>query len=207
MSRPPILVIGFNRAGTTSLHRLFKRSGIRSAHWTHPDGRNLAITMVNNIALGLRPLARMEDVSAFSDMSHVGANIAIEGARFFRALHAAYPQAYFILNTRPLEDWIASRLAHSGGRFLERYAAATAMKPERVLSHWRAYHQRHQDEVMEHFAANPRFLRFDITRDDPALIRDLVAPDYEIDTAHWGVSNQGSGAEPPSLQTSEAARA
>lgn len=196
---PPIILVGFNRSGTTSLHRLFKLSGIPSAHWTLPDGRNIAVSMLNNIALGRRPFAGMAPTRAFCDINYLDEHLSIEGGRFFRALHAAYPAGYFILNTRPVEDWIASREAHSEGRYLTRYAHATGLTEGEVREHWRRYHRTHTDEVLAHFEGNPRFLYFDITRDDPARIARLVEADYSIDPAHWGVCNRG-----PSPRTSPA---
>lgn len=194
---PPIVVIGFNRCATTSLHRMFELSGLASAHWQHPDGRNLARTIINNIALGLNPLARMDDIAAFSDLSYIGGYEAIEAARFFRDIHAAHPKAYFIFNHRPREDWIASRLAHSDGQFLSRYARATGLNERATLRQWHRYYKRHTKEVTTYFRGNPRFLSFDITQDDPGCVAELVAPHYAVETHHWAVRNRGPAHDTP----------
>lgn len=191
---PKILVIGLNRCGTHSLHKLFLGSNIPSLHWKrHDDNRNLARAMVNNMALGLPPLAGFDGVRAFSDLNFLGGQIVIEGARFFRELHAAYPDAYFILNTRPVDDWITSRLAHSKGDFARTMAKIGGMSLDEVVAHWRALFLRHDAEVTAYFGDNPSFLRFDITRDDPQSIADLLAPDFTADPSLWGQHGLGHG--------------
>jgi len=192
---PRILVIGLNRCGTHSLHKLFLGSNIASLHWRRQDDkRNIARAMINNMALGRAPLAGFEPMRAFSDLNFLGGQIVIEGARFFRELHAAYPDAYFILNTRPVDDWISSRLAHSKGEFARGMAKINAMSIDEVLDHWRTLFARHDAEVSAYFGDNPNFLRFDITRDDPQAIADLLARDFAVDPSHWGQHGLGHGA-------------
>ena len=65
--------------------------------------------------------------NAFLDLIHVpehgerGDHILSEGTLLHRQLIDSDPDAYFILNTRNVEHWIASRCRHLNGSFLEIY--------------------------------------------------------------------------------------
>ena len=40
---PKIFVIGFNKCGTTSLHKMFKRAGLTSSHYRHHGADGLGV--------------------------------------------------------------------------------------------------------------------------------------------------------------------
>ena len=102
-AKDKIFVIGFNRTGTTTLHRFFRRNYIRSVQW-HYDNRFVAIVMSRNIARGVDILNGIERFSAFSDLCFFTYDIWLEGNKYFREMHRAYPSAYFIFNDRPVEN-------------------------------------------------------------------------------------------------------
>lgn len=189
---PKIILIGLNRCATTSLHKLFQNSGIASVHWLDDQGDNLAQKMVTNIAMGRKPLDGFGSVRAFTDIAFVNARFMLDGTRFFRDLHAAYPDAYFLLNTRDREDWILSRALHSNGGYLERCCKANGMGADEVKQGWRRMYDVHHAEVQAHFDGNPRFLCFDIDRDDPQAIAEWLSPDFDVNIAHWGHHNRGA---------------
>ncbi len=189
---PKIILIGLNRCATTSFHKLFQDSGIPSVHWVDQQGDNLAHRMMTNIAMGRKPLDGFGAVRAFTDISFVNARFMLDGTRFFRELHAAYPDAYFLLNTRDVDDWIASRARHGNGGYLERCCKANSQTADEVKQDWRRMYDVHQAEVQEYFAGNPRFLRFDIDRDTPQAIVDWLSPDFDVNIAHWGHHNRGA---------------
>jgi len=190
-SDPKIILIGLNRCGTTSLHRLFEGSGIPSLHWRDRNDRNLAQTMMANIALGMAPLAGFGDTRAFSDLSFVSRDVVIEGARFFPMLHRAYPDAYFILNTRPKDNWLASRKRHAGGSYMARYMAATKVPAEACEAEWSTQFDTHHADARAYFRGNPNFIEFDIERDAPQCLADLLTPDFTISPELWGQHNAG----------------
>ena len=80
-----IFSIGFNKTGTTSIHNLLMRHGINSVH----TKRHV-----------LEIIGRYE---AFTDGSHYD----------FRKYYEQYPDALFILNTRPIRKWLISRYKHA----------------------------------------------------------------------------------------------
>ncbi len=68
MARLRIVFIGFNRCGTTALHRLLAKSGVNSLHFRVRNGPHLAGRLFTNLSLDLPLLTGLEDYEAFSDM-------------------------------------------------------------------------------------------------------------------------------------------
>jgi len=84
-----IFCVGFNKSGTTTLHRIFAdQLSIRSAH--NPRWTDWSIA---------KKKALLDQHETYSD----------GGAPSIRNLDELYPQALFILNTRPLKRWTLSR--------------------------------------------------------------------------------------------------
>lgn len=87
--RTKIFCIGFNKTGTTTLHSIFSEQlGYRSTHdpeWTYwTYGPNDP---------------RLDEYDSFTDGE----------SPFITTLRTRYPDARFILNTRPLKSWLISR--------------------------------------------------------------------------------------------------
>ena len=82
-----IFVIGFNKTGTTSFDALFKSLGINSTHYC-----------------SVVPVMKMIDqYDAFTDGDHFN----------FQEYYNKYPDSLFILNTRPMKNWLISRYKHA----------------------------------------------------------------------------------------------
>ena len=166
-------MIGFNKCGTTSFHDYFQANDIRSVHWR---GNTLALALNDNLAAGRPPLQGMDDWTAYMDMicipgspwgrSNSDHAPLIEGCRYFRELHRAYPDALFILNTRDPADWVRSRLQHDEGRFATAYLEALA--PEGVRSR-RELERRWLEDWHQHHAETLGVLRGHRARPVPRL--------------------------------------
>ena len=100
-----IFVIGFNRCGTTSLHRFFVAAGRRSIHW---DYGRLAQAMERNAA-GRRVIAGYDDYDVYSDLYYACVHGVHEANQHYRLLAEQEPDALFILNVRDVERWLRSR--------------------------------------------------------------------------------------------------
>jgi tetratricopeptide (TPR) repeat protein len=108
-AEPKVFGIGLSRTGTTSLSMALDALGIDSAHWENPFTREI-----------------LSDV----DFPLFGACTDISVAHVFETLYWAYPNARFIMTTRPLEPWLASmrKLYHAlygtddFGRLRDRFA-------------------------------------------------------------------------------------
>jgi hypothetical protein len=171
---PPIFQIGFNKCGTTSLHRFLIRSRIRSAHWER--GR-LAKCIMARMEAGEDPIADFPTTIGFTDMICLEPGLLIEPYKHFDYLHHWYPTAIFILNTRDRENWIASRSSHQFGDLglLSRYAECFGIPEASVPDFWRAEWETHHRRARAYFDFSPNFLEFNIERDDPETLRSFMA--------------------------------
>jgi len=87
--RPRVFCVGFSKTGTTTLHRILgDQLSYRSAH--KPGWTDWSITKDRH---------QLDGFDAFTD----GECAAI------RNLDELYPEALFVLNTRPLKHWVLSR--------------------------------------------------------------------------------------------------
>lgn len=193
-SRPKVFFIGYNKTGTKSLTRLFLDSGYLPAHsMTYMAKRKgeppFAKRMKQNLEAGRPLLEGVDHHDAYMDMISLTHEELIEANQWFRELDAQYPGAYFIFNDRPVEKWVRSRLKHEGGprgSFVKRYASAMKIPEAEVPDDWRRTYAEHKAAVEKYFAANPRFMRFEIETGDPQQLCDFLARDYRLDPRMWG---------------------
>jgi hypothetical protein len=196
-----IFVIGFNRAGTRSLHHYFTRNGIRSIHWPKYRGRgqgrqNLAWAIEDNFTRDRPILEDYDRYTAFSDFTYADPKRCIEGNKYFREFYREYPEAYFILNDRDPGDWIRSRYSQQSieifssiGKitmsFAERQAQFLGVTQEALGSIWREAYEKHKHDVLSFFADKERFLHFDIDMDTAEKLSEFLLPHFRLDVAHW----------------------
>lgn len=167
--------IGFQKCGTTAIAAFFNRCGIACVH--HDHGR-LARRMRLNLAAGARPLEGYEEYDAFTNMNLTAADDWFDGNRHYEALRREYG-GRFILNARPVENWVQSVMADKRARLgrrgaLEHYELRFGTTdPARVAECWRALREAHHREVR---ATLPEgiLLEFDIESDPPERLCDFV---------------------------------
>lgn len=183
MPGPKIIQIGFNKCGTRSMFRFFRQNRIKSIHWSKGIvGRDMAI----NLTTGRKPFAGYEDFVFYSDlMGPVGLPV-FEAQFHFRELHAAYPDALFILNTRSEDSWLRSRLRHP--EFIRRFQRHYRLEADaEVEGLWRDQWRAHHAAVHAYFADRPQqLLVFDIEKEDGHALSTFVAPHYRTDPEKWG---------------------
>lgn len=167
---PYVLVIGFNKTGTTSIHKLFEDNGIPSIHW---DNGNLARTCLINTLKGNRVLKGYDKkYNVFSDFMYRTGNFLFEGNSLFRQMNIDYPEAYFIYNTRNIDDWIKSRVNHTGIvnglnlLQLQKRILSTTSNTQ-AIEYWKRARTQFEEELKEYFANNNRFIEIDIS--DPCF--------------------------------------
>lgn len=157
--------------------------------------------MRENIARGARPMEGYEHYRAFTDMVYIGAADWFDGFARFRELEAAYgPEpggCRFILNTRPMDDWIRSVTAHAqrpGHRL--RWAAHLRHRfgtsdPERIAMCWRDLREAHHARVRAELPGD-RLLEFDIQSDPPERLCSFVGVSPDC-ARHWRHENRSPG--------------
>ena len=95
--------ISLPRSGTQSMNYFLKKLGYNSMHWigTYIDV-NKEASNLNNLDDLFNFTSRLDDsFNAFNDTPY---NI------LYKHYHEKYPDAKFILVTRPFEDWVASKI-------------------------------------------------------------------------------------------------
>lgn len=190
--RPKVFFIGFNKCGTKTVHHFFQANGYLSLHcvaWLAEEMRwpNLAKRMDTNVR-AMRPILEgLTHYDVFSDMTHITDAEMIEGNSYFRELACEYPDAFFVFNDRPVENWVRSRMDHEGtqGSFVRQYCSATGVSSSDVPAHWRTLYSEHKAAVLRHFQGNLRFMIFDIENDDPDALISFLAPYYKLDASRW----------------------
>ncbi len=145
-----VFCIGFNKTGTSSMDRLFRGLGLRSFHGYY-----------SHIPV--------------SDPLYAGYQCFSDGDQHdFALLDRTFPGSRFIVTTRPLGDWLASRIRHvelrrtlgASGPMRQEYDADPRTAVRAWIQRRLEYHRR----VADYFAARPgTLLVLDIcTRPDPA---------------------------------------
>ncbi|WP_409438916.1 sulfotransferase [Psychromonas sp. GE-S-Ul-11] len=162
-----IFQIGFNKCGTLSIHDFLVANGIRSVHYMKGQ---LANTIFKNYDNGDDLLKGLDDYDAFSDME----SLTPDGFQYvandlFKVLHRSYPDAVFILNTRPVDDWINSRLRHGGGSYLDRYRCILDKPKADIIEVWHKQYHQHVTNVLSYFSEYPdaHFIHLDLASCQP----------------------------------------
>jgi hypothetical protein len=193
-----VFQIGFNRCGSTTLYRFFRDSGVPSIHW---DKGMLACRLLTNILNGRPPLLGYQEFTAFFDMELIWGDLHVEVFKSFPILYAAYPDAVFLLNTRPLPDWIRSRLSHAGGEYGRLYMQYFGIRSEdELVSHWRIDWQRHLERVRDFFSHKGRLVEFNVQHDSPETLAKAI-PELRLDPVNYVRDTAKAGNLVPKVQT------
>jgi len=184
-----VFFIGFNKCGTTSFHHLMAASGIRSDHWSARWG-NLAVGIERNAGKAENIKSFLFGGTAFSDLNYLDDEIMIDANRFFKDIHAAFPDAYFVLNDRDVDAWLLSRRNHGRGGWFMRCARNVFKKnDEEIMAAWRAEYLEHRAEVLKYFENSSRFFHFSIDSGDIKRFVEFLRPVYRVDPSRWAKKN------------------
>lgn len=161
-----VFFIGFNKCGTSSLHAWLCDAGVKAFHGGQDTG-GVDVAIMINIAQGRPALEGVSGYDAYLDLRMLHQR--------FKDFDHDYPGSKFVLNTRPVDDWLRSRVNHLNGA----YVAFTNLfhDVELTLSEWsdrwRRQFVEHEAAVAHHFEGRAdQYARYDITTDRPA---DLAA--------------------------------
>lgn len=128
-----VFAIGFNKTGTTSIHRVFEAVGLRAVHstrWGREQWRLVQWTY-----------------QAFSDGE----------PQAFQALDRRFPRSRFLLNVRDLDEWLDSRIEH--GKYMETWQGQhrhpTPPSSDEMVQGWVRTRNAHHSEVLDYFSRRP----------------------------------------------------
>lgn len=161
--RPRVFCIGLNKTGTSSLSKALTMLGFRSVH---NGGRNVSDAIQRAIDANAPLLSNIDPgVDAFSDIGLL--------SRRYRRLDEQYPGSWFVLTTRPVDEWIVSRRRHV--EVNQQRQAARVYRGDWLTideSGWRSLWDEHVDGVRAYFEEQrrvpnrrgPRYLEIDLAR-------------------------------------------
>ena len=181
-----IFQIGFNRCGTTTLARFFRRNVIPSIHWHRGK---LAVTMYNNLAAGRPLISGYGHKHFFADMETLTESEYLPAYKLYPQLAKENPGALFLLNTRDCDAWLRSRILRKS--YLKRYRMAKKLASnEAVVNEWRRDWIEHHSAVRKFFDMHPdyRFLEFNIDLHKPEQLVGAL-PELKLDPIHYGHLN------------------
>lgn len=188
---PYIFFIGFNKSGTTSIHKLFSENGIPSIHW---KGGRLAKKCLINIVNGKPVLSGYDRTyRVFSDMMFRTDKFWFEGNSLFRELNRDYPNSYFVYNKRDINDWLNSRVHHRGNvggqSLLElQKKILDTQETDNVVCYWRKARLRFEEDIREYFKGKKNFIEIEIT--DANFVEKLSRlTGLALDASHWKKHN------------------
>lgn len=184
-SKRKIFCIGFNKTGTSSLHRFFEDLGLTSTH---------------NVFWPAHSRAWKCDKSLFRYQCYSDGEKAD-----FIALDGAFPGSLFILNNRNERDWLYSRLKHVL-RFNEDIDASTILTDSRfgwmardffsnkelAIKKWISERRIYVTQAIRYFNGRSDFIEVDITTSPqwPSELLDfLKSNSYPVNEL---ASNHGS---------------
>lgn len=182
-----LFIIGFNKTGTTSLHRLFQKAGLRSVHW---DEGKLAKAMIENV-LNSKPVFAGYDqkFEVFSDLVYRTDSFWFEGNSLFWHMDSDYQGAKFLYNTRNMEDWLTSRCRHS--ELVEKQTILELHKKilktedvQHIKNYWKKCRLRLEEDLGNYFKGRDNFLELNI--EDKDFVRKLSTfVELELDPSSW----------------------
>ena len=183
-----IFIIGFNKTGTRSLHQMFEDAGFASIH-NGIKRDKLAVAMVKNLLEGRKLLHGFDHkFTVFSDISHTTRDYDIQAQTYFPMLDRDYPGSLFIMNKRPVDNWVKSRMnhkLHGNNALLDNYRSIYRTDDLKLIkSLWVGEYEEHLRRVREYFGDSPSYLEIDIEADDiPAALTTFVG--HEFKSSDW----------------------
>lgn len=133
MSSPKVFGIGFNKTGTTSLTNIFQQYGLKT---THHGGWHFWVKR--------EQFNKFKNFDAFTDGQQ----------KDFRVLDKKFPGSKFILNTRPLRNWLASRWCHVETNKRTKRSTWRANSTKDLMS-WAYSRDNYHADVLEYFKDRP----------------------------------------------------
>ena len=184
-----IFFIGFNKCGTTAFHHFLRDQGIRSAHWKVGD-ENLAEEIEKRSSSPADLKRYLSRWTAYSDLILSSEHLMIDGHKHFRLFHHLFPEAYFVLNDRDTEAWIASLMRHRKGQYFRRSMNFHGLDEEEIKVFWREHDASHVAAVTTYFAGSPRFLHFRIDADHAEALVNFLRPSFALNPSFWREVNK-----------------
>lgn len=196
--------IGFDRCGTTSLDSLFNANGYESVHFLGKYGFVYG-RLIQGIRSDEDPVSKFPDsVKFFSDMKLPDLDRTVDGqqrpnyiclSRDFAIFERWYPNAKFILNVRPVDNWIRSTLDCRHEEVKEeanKMGEKFNVPGEAWLISRKQFYEDHISKVESYFraAGSNRMIKFDIENDPIDRLIEFMRPEFDLHPSKWKQLNK-----------------
>ncbi|MEN9061869.1 glycosyltransferase family 2 protein [Ponticoccus litoralis] len=162
-----VFQIGMNRGGSKEISAMFGRRGMSYAHW---DRGRIARNLQSALAEGRKPFLGYENYQLLSDISY-GSNGSdiYDGFYDFEYIAQYYRDSVFLLNHRPVDEWLSSRKKFRAGKYIaEHMAAVGIVSEEGMLSKWAEDWYLHAERVRASAARGDiRLLEYSLNTEKP----------------------------------------
>jgi len=186
-----IFQIGFNKCGSTSLHKFFTQNSIKSIHW---DEGKLSSKIYENFKCSRGLLTGYEGYQAFTDMIDEDDVSEREvHVDLFTNLYDEFPDAIYIFNDRDPSDWIESRINHRQGDYAARAQKRLGARSiDEVKGYWLGRYHEHKRRVLDFFDGKDQFIHFDINdkKSIDTLINTLSSNGFNLKSHEFPHSNR-----------------
>ena len=178
-SKPRVIQLGFNKTGTTSLEKLFRSNGYKTAGYKH-----CASQIQNNIQNKNHPFESMDDVDLFQDMENHQKGIYIYN--HFELIYSHCPQDYYVLTTRSCESWLRSRLLHNQGKYAKIALKHKSLDSlEELVHQWRAEFYDYHSKVINFFKGNQNFYILPLEVYNFNAFKSFLARDFTFKSSSY----------------------
>ncbi len=178
MTNHKVFQIGFSKCGTTSLSAFFNQNNIPSISWKKQQDSIFYENLKNN----KDPFLGLEEYKVYTDSEFIRTE--------FSLLEMMYPNAKFIYNIRPLNDWLKSRLSgkYAGGNIKvlslnnKTYRQYYQIKSDEEFINLCKYEWLyHKSRIEKYFVGDKakKLLTINITKNPSEEIRDFL-PEFKF---------------------------
>lgn len=180
MNTQKIFCIGLNKTGTTSLHKAFEILGYKSVHYSCEVG-NIQHIISNNFKNNRLLLEGLEHYDVILDWNDESID------DLYQVFDQQYPNSKFVLNTRDIDGWIASREKHVLNiPDISKLQAKYPENPWYTINKavWKDLFDKHHKSILNYFKDRPEDLMvFNLFEGDswPKLCKFLEVPEPDID--------------------------
>jgi hypothetical protein len=127
----------------------------------------------------------MDHMQVFSDMFWHRENVWIDGNKYYKELHKMYPNAYFILNTRPMKEWLQSKVNHKKGAYIQRCMEFHQCDKSEMIEYFETDRIATENAMRSYFKDNKNFIEFDVEQDDISKLIEFVKPEFFLKENDW----------------------
>jgi len=189
-SKPKVFFIGFNKTATTAFHKLFLDSGYKSYHHKKNKKKYLAKIIHENYLNNDPILKTIDDADCYSDLVYSTHDEYIEANSFYKEIFREYPNSYYVLQTRNIDNWICSRLKHIGTEsFAYRVCNVLDITERELIDYWKNLYSSRVSEIINFYKNKSNFIIFDIDNDEITKLTQFLSVDFSLELSYWKKHN------------------